>query len=378
MKDNLNIEKLFQEKLGGLEADVSPKLWENISQSIGSNVGAGVAAKTGMSLMLKKVLIGTGIVAAGVTGVYLMTQGENNPKEETTLVAQNENVENNLIEDDVTIDGFAEEVDLNYGHSQEVIEELNVESDKDNQNNENNENPDNSNNSETNTETGSVDNDGGSQENTNTNSNDENQTNNGSDSNQNTTENNNTEDSNSNNEENTTVATPTGSMEINSSSFNVPSEVSFKANAKNNSSIVWNFGDGESAQGQEATHVYSQPGTYTVILTVLGERELNYTESQKVEITTKSGIDNIPNVFTPDGDRINDLFSVRTTEINTFYMVIYDLKGNKIYETQDADFVWDGSDLGGNPAGKGIYTYMIKATGNDGAMFSIPGEVQIR
>ena len=383
MKDNLDIEKLFQEKLGSLEGDVSPNLWNNISQNIGANAGAGAAAKTGMSLMLKKVLIGTGIVAAGITGVYIATNSGETPTEENnTEIAQNiteDNNTNNTVE--LNTNGNEESAQDNNS----VVFENEVNSDNSNVNESNSESS-NSNESNSDNSSNSSNSEGNNSESTQTNNenNSSSEENNASNSNENTSSNNNSNSSsnddseNENNTDNSEVLVPTGNMEYTATSFSIPSEVMFTANAKNASSIVWNFGDGESAQGENVSHVYSQPGEYAVTLTVFGEDDLNYTESQKINITTKSSIDNIPNVFTPDGDRINDLFSIKTTELKTFYMVIYDIKGNKVFETQDADFIWDGTDLGGNMVDKGIYTYMIKAEGNDGALFSIPGEVQVR
>ena len=377
MKDNLDIEKLFQEKLGGLEADVSPDLWSNISQGIGANASAGVAAKTGVSLMLKKVLIGTGIVAAGITGVYVATTDNNPVDESKEEIAQNITEESTNKENTIVLntnEESAQDAD-NDVQTSEYTSELNS------SNEENSLNESVVSNSENLTESSNT---VQSNSETNHNNNSSSEVNNSSTSNENSTfETNAVNNSENNSDDNTNtgetnVFVPSGKMEYTASSYNVPSEVKFTANANNASSIVWNFGDGESAQGENVSHVYSQPGEYAIKLTVFGEDDLNYTESQKINITTKSSIDNIPNVFTPDGDRINDLFSIKTTELNTFYMVIYDTKGNKVFETQDADFIWDGSDLGGNMVNKGIYTYLIKAEGNDGALFSIPGEVQVR
>ena len=93
---------------------------------------------------------------------------------------------------------------------------------------------------------------------------------------------------------------------------------------------------------------------------------------------TKSSIDNIPNVITPDGDRINDLFTVKTTEIKTFFISISYTQGNVVFESNDKDFEWDGTNLFGEKVESGTYIYTIIAEGEDGGVFKIPGQLYVR
>ncbi len=48
----------------------------------------------------------------------------------------------------------------------------------------------------------------------------------------------------------------------------IDTEVQFIANAENYSFIEWDFGDGNTAEGEEVFHVYDAPGTYQVTLTL--------------------------------------------------------------------------------------------------------------
>jgi gliding motility-associated-like protein len=71
----------------------------------------------------------------------------------------------------------------------------------------------------------------------------------------------------------------------------------------------------------------------------------------------------IPNTFTPNGDGINDLFKLITyPAINTFHIWIYDRWGNKVYESTDVDFNWNGLDqyAGDKPLDTGVYAYVVQ------------------
>ncbi len=51
---------------------------------------------------------------------------------------------------------------------------------------------------------------------------------------------------------------------------------------------AWNFGDGTVASGDQATHAYSQPGTYTVTLTVTNSLGLTDTTTGQVDVAPNS------------------------------------------------------------------------------------------
>ena len=52
----------------------------------------------------------------------------------------------------------------------------------------------------------------------------------------------------------------------------------------NPSSLVWDFGDGNTAVGQDAVHHYREPGTYVVGLSVQGDEESDQTTTQTIVV----------------------------------------------------------------------------------------------
>ena len=68
----------------------------------------------------------------------------------------------------------------------------------------------------------------------------------------------------------------------------------------------------------------------------------------------------LPNVFTPDGDGVNDLFiAIENQFVVRVDMKIYNRYGVLVYQTEDAEIKWDGRDLTtGQIVKTGVYYYM--------------------
>ena len=69
----------------------------------------------------------------------------------------------------------------------------------------------------------------------------------------------------------------------------------------------------------------------------------------------------IPDVFTPNSDGINDIFSVNAYFASTFEMLIYDRWGKVIFFSNNPSSGWNGQ-LEGNDVPAGYYLYKITAT----------------
>ena len=75
------------------------------------------------------------------------------------------------------------------------------------------------------------------------------------------------------------------------------------------------------------------------------------------------GMFSIPNTFTPNGDGLNDFFKlISYPQLSNFHIWIFDRWGNKVFESTDMDFRWDGNDqYAGNKAlNTGVYSYVVQ------------------
>ena len=67
----------------------------------------------------------------------------------------------------------------------------------------------------------------------------------------------------------------------------------------------------------------------------------------------------MPNVFTPNNDGINDFFAVPLS-YNITSFVIINRWGNIMYEWTEGEKKWDGYDQNGNEALEGVYYYIVE------------------
>ena len=84
----------------------------------------------------------------------------------------------------------------------------------------------------------------------------------------------------------------------------------------------------------------------------------------------------IPNIFTPNGDGNNDKLFVRGNNIKELYFAVYDRWGEKVFETTDKNYGWDGSYKGNNLNGN-VFVYYCYGKYNDGLEFKQKGDVTL-
>ena len=138
-----------------------------------------------------------------------------------------------------------------------------------------------------------------------------------------------------------------------------------------NLSYNWSTSEGNIvSEGNSAMPVINQPGSY--ILTVTDANGCSGTESVTVPYIGEGFIDpdavRIPNVFSPNNDKVNDTFFPYldgaagvdiSSEFDSFSMKVYSRWGNLIFESSENKLVWDGKNDGGDVSSEGVYFYII-------------------
>lgn len=119
--------------------------------------------------------------------------------------------------------------------------------------------------------------------------------------------------------------------------------------------------DGTIIQNPSHTyhHTFTDTGKYSVILEAINEFGCATYDSAEVWIYPEITLF-VPNAFTPNGDGINDLFSVSTTGIISYEISIFNRWGEIIFQSTNPNEPWDGSH-NGLKAPSGVYQYIIRA-----------------
>ena len=83
----------------------------------------------------------------------------------------------------------------------------------------------------------------------------------------------------------------------------------------------------------------------------------------------------IPNIFTPNGDGINDEFILNTSNMESLSATIFNRWGQTIYEWKGVNGSWDGYTKASQEATEGTYFYLIIGVDNLGEKFEYKGSL---
>ena len=156
--------------------------------------------------------------------------------------------------------------------------------------------------------------------------------------------------------------------------------INFTNFSQNADTYQWYFGDPYSNNNISTEthpyHVYNYAGDYDVYLVARNEYGCENVTKKKVRIEPIYRLF-IPNVFTPNGDGLNDVFNVKGIGIDdkNFLMQIFDRWGEKIYETNDLHKGWDGTSKHGEKPKQDVYVYKIYTQDIKGNKYEYTGHV---
>jgi len=142
-----------------------------------------------------------------------------------------------------------------------------------------------------------------------------------------------------------------------------PLTVAFTDQSTGATAWAWNFDGTNSSNVQNPSNTFTT-GTYTVTLTASSG---TCTSTATLVIVVEDGLTiEIPNVFTPNGDNVNDIFTIKSTGVKEITLQIFNRWGEKLYEFSGDKASWDGITPNGGKAPAATYFFFVKATGFDG------------
>jgi len=123
---------------------------------------------------------------------------------------------------------------------------------------------------------------------------------------------------------------------------------------------------------------YTIAGTYTICVTALNKNGCTDTLCQEIIVYDPVFL-TPPNIFTPDGDGVNDVFTFefRSQGIETFDCIVVNRWGVTVSEFNNVNATWDGTDRNGDPCTDGVYFYVYQGVGFNGVEVMGQGTVTI-
>jgi gliding motility-associated-like protein len=116
--------------------------------------------------------------------------------------------------------------------------------------------------------------------------------------------------------------------------------------------LTWDFGDSSPiATGFGVTHTYTTPGTFQVQATLRYNSSRCATQVAMAPIRVMESL--IPNIFTPNGDRLNEYFAPRIGGCPP-RLQVFSRWGQLVYESAAYRNTWDGHGLA-----EGVYYYLL-------------------
>ncbi len=138
---------------------------------------------------------------------------------------------------------------------------------------------------------------------------------------------------------------------------------------------LWQFGDDKTSNLQNPTHTYTKENKYPVWLTVTNSYGCLDSTLIEIDVAEEERIF-VPNVFTPNGDSINDYFVVSRTGYHDYHILIYNRWGGLIYESFDPIANWDGKS-NNEFCSQGVYVFLITALNHKGTEKLLRGTVTL-
>jgi gliding motility-associated-like protein len=155
----------------------------------------------------------------------------------------------------------------------------------------------------------------------------------------------------------------------------------------NGITTLWSFGNGNTFTHipkdltkptiDQVPVVYTHPGLYTVTL-FASKGSCSVTAQKQITVEIASKVE-IPNIFTPNNDGVNDVYFIRADNLTEMTLIVFDRWGHLVYEltSHTGNIKWDGKSQRGAECAEGVYFYTFKATGKDGVTYDKNGTITL-
>ncbi len=116
---------------------------------------------------------------------------------------------------------------------------------------------------------------------------------------------------------------------------------------------------------------------YAICLIVANDFECYDTLCQDITVFPVPSID-VPNVFSPNEDGVNDLFFFPANGLSELEATFFNRWGNQVFEFTTPNDTWDGTNMNtGKQCSDGVYNFIYRAVAQNGTVFEGQGFVHL-
>jgi len=163
----------------------------------------------------------------------------------------------------------------------------------------------------------------------------------------------------------------TASYTPNVTQGSAPLSVTFTNGSTGATGYTWNFG----STATDPSYTFNTVGTYTVVMIATNGTCTDSAYSIIIIDVATSIV--IPNVFSPNGDGMNDEFFIKAIGMQSLTCNIFNRWGQKVFTLTGPNQTWDGTLNNGLVAAEGTYFFILDALGNDGKTYTHQGPLTL-
>lgn len=139
---------------------------------------------------------------------------------------------------------------------------------------------------------------------------------------------------------------------------------------------VWTFSDNSAETSVNVVKQYTASGTYSLSLYVQGAKGCDDYSSYVFAVDDFSSLE-LPNIFTPNDDGVNDVFKPITRGITALNAWVYNRYGVLVCSWDKPKIGWDGHSTSGEVCSDGVYFIVLEAMGFDGKEYKMKSTVTL-
>lgn len=150
-----------------------------------------------------------------------------------------------------------------------------------------------------------------------------------------------------------------------------------------NDIVKWNWSPGDYLNCSTCSSPISRPRSdISYVVTVANQYECTSSDTLSIKLVCAQGLVYIPNAFSPNNDRLNDVFYVKGRGIRSIKsMRVFNRWGELVFETANAEIDditkgWDGRHKG-KDAESATYVYYVELICDTGEIFTRKGTVTL-